>query len=228
MKQILIIEDESDILELIQFNLENAGYRCHGSLHGDRGLTWARNHRPDLIILDIMLPGINGLDICRLLKGDHNTDGIPILMVTARGEEADIIRGLEIGADDYMTKPFSPRVLVARVEALLRRSRRYEDSPDVLVIEGITIDKSKHIVSIDGQRIDLTKSEFRILSLLASHPGWVYTRNQIIEYVHGDHYPVTDRSVDFQIVGLRKKIKDKGEFIQTVRGVGYKFKHEKF
>ncbi len=228
MKQILIIEDEPDILELIRFNLEAAGYDCHGSLRGDQGLTYARETRPDLIILDIMLPGINGLDICRLLKAEAKTAAIPILMVTAKGEESDIIQGLELGADDYMTKPFSPRVLVARVEALLRRNRSGSETTDVLVIEGITIDRTKHSVTIDGVPIDLTKSEFRILSLLASHPGWVYTRNQIIEYVHGEQYPVTDRSVDFQIVGLRKKIGNKGALIQTVRGVGYKFKHDKF
>lgn len=228
MKNILIIEDEEDILELIQYNLESAGFAAEGVTRGDKGLAKARTNHPDLIVLDLMLPGFNGLDICRILKSDSGTEDIPIIMVTAKGEESDIVKGLETGADDYITKPFSPKVLVARVKALMRRRRSDIIEKDSINIEGMYIHLKKRTVHIDGILVDLTFSEFQILTLLAAHPGWVYTRNQIIEHVHGDNYPVTDRSVDFQIVGLRKKILDKGELIQTVRGVGYKFKHEKF
>ncbi len=228
MKNILIIEDEEDILELMSYNLSTAGFAVDGSTHGEKGLAKARTSHPDLLILDIMLPGINGVDICRILKSDSSTEDIPIIMVTAKGEESDIVKGLETGADDYITKPFSPKVLVARVKALMRRRRSDAMDDDIINIEGIHIHLKKRTVQIDGIEVDLTYSEFQILTLLASHPGWVYTRNQIIKHVHGDFYPVTDRSVDVQIVGLRKKILNKGELIQTVRGVGYKFKHEKF
>ena len=228
MKNILIIEDEEDILELIQYNLESAGFSAEGVTRGDKGLAKARANHPDLIVLDLMLPGFNGLDICRILKSDSGTEDIPIIMVTAKGEESDIVKGLETGADDYITKPFSPKVLVARVKALMRRRRNDTIEKESINIEGMVIHLKKRTVHVDGILVDLTFSEFQILTLLATHPGWVYTRNQIIEHVHGDNYPVTDRSVDFQIVGLRKKILDKGELIQTVRGVGYKFKHEKF
>jgi len=226
-KNILIIEDEEDILELIQYNLENAGFTVTGATHGRKGLAAAQAHHPNLIVLDLMLPGINGLEICRLLKSDPKTENIPIIMVTAKGEEKDIVKGLEIGADDYLSKPFSPKVLVARVHALIRRGRNALEE-DSITLEGINIHMKKRAVTINETLIDLTFSEFQILSLLAAHPGWVYTRNQIIEHIHGDHYPVTDRSVDFQIVGLRKKMLTKGNLVQTVRGVGYKFKHEKF
>ncbi len=228
MNKILIVEDEEDILELIGYNLKRSGFETTGYTQGDQGLKAARTLNPDLIILDLMLPGIHGLDICRILKSDTDTSHIPIVMVTARGEESDIVKGLEIGADDYITKPFSPKILVARVQALLRRSRTDQPDGDVITIDGIDIFLKKRTVLINGVAADLTFSEFQILALLATHPGWVYTRNQIIHHIHGDHYPVTDRSVDFQIVGLRKKMADKGECIQTVRGVGYKFKHEKF
>ena len=228
MKNILIIEDEEDILELIQYNLENAGYAVTGETHGRKGLVAVQTNPPNIIILDIMLPGLNGLEICRRLKSDSSTSAIPIIMVSARGEESDIIKGLDLGADDYITKPFSPRILVARVNALFRRNRHDAINEDIIQIEGITIHFQQRTVQIDGTFTDLTFSEFQILSLLASHPGWVYTRNQIIKHIHGDNYPVTDRSIDFQIVGLRKKMLTKGNLVQTVRGVGYKFKHEKF
>ncbi|NQV36448.1 MAG: response regulator transcription factor [Candidatus Marinimicrobia bacterium] len=228
MKNILIIEDEEDILELLQYNLENAGYAVKGVTHGGKGLVAAQANPPNIIILDIMLPGLNGLEICRRLKSDSSTSAIPIIMVSARGEESDIIKGLDLGADDYITKPFSPKILVARVNALFRRNRHDAINEDIIQIEGITIHFQQRTIQIDGTFTDLTFSEFQILSLLASHPGWVYTRNQIIKHIHGDNYPVTDRSIDFQIVGLRKKMLTKGNLVQTVRGVGYKFKHEKF
>ena len=222
-KQILIIEDEPDIQELLSFNLDNNGYKVYTASNGEKGLEVARKEHPDLILLDLMLPGINGLDVCRIIKSDQDTSGISIIMLTALGQEEDIIKGLETGADDYVTKPFSLQVLEARIKSVLRRVPENIKNTNTIKIHDIKIKPRTREVKINGETPELTFTEFQILHLLASHPGWVFTRYQIIDKIRGDNYPVTDRSVDFQIVGLRKKMGDKGNLIQTVRGVGYRF-----
>ena len=225
-KNILIVEDDPDIKELITFNLSNQGHQVFEANNGEIGIEKARKKVPDLILLDLMLPGIQGLDVCRIIKADQETKDIPIIMVTAMGQEEDIVKGLETGADDYITKPFSIKVLLARVSAVLRRSfEEYDqDSDKSLLINSISIKPRLREVRVKDKVIDnLTFSEFQILYLLAGHPGWVFTRYQIIDKIRGDNYPVTDRSVDFQIVGLRKKLGGAGKLIRTVRGVGYRF-----
>ena len=224
-KNILVVEDDLDIRELISFNLANEGHQVFEANDGEVGIDKARNNNPDLILLDLMLPGIQGLDVCRIIKSDQETKEIPIIMVTALGQEEDIVKGLETGADDYITKPFSIKVLIARVNAVLKRSIEVgENKSKDILINGINIKTRSREVWVNKNLInDLTFSEFQILYLLAGHPGWVFTRYQIIDKIRGDNYPVTDRSVDFQIVGLRKKLGDAGKLIKTVRGVGYRF-----
>jgi len=224
-ESILVIEDEEDILELISVNLQRSGYRVSASMTGEDGLNSARKDVPDLIILDLMLPGIEGLDVCRLLKSEEHTQVIPIIMLTARGEEADIVAGLEVGAHDYITKPFSTRVLTARVRAILRRKTvGVKDDVDSLRIHDLVINPGRHEVLADGKSVVLTPTEFQILHYIARRPGWVFTRNQIIEGIREDNTIVTDRSVDVQIAGLRKKLGKLGNYIETVRGIGYRFK----
>ena len=221
---ILIIEDEPDISELIEYSLTQSGYSIIVSDNGEKGIEVTRKHSPDLILLDLMLPGINGIDVCRILKNDKDTSDVSIIMLTALGQEEDIIKGLETGADDYVTKPFSFPVLEARIQSVLRRGIKDNLENDNIHNSGIAISSRKREVHIDGKKIEgLTFTEFQILHLLASHPGWVFTRYQIIDKIRGDNYPVTDRSVDFQIVGLRKKMGKKGKLINTIRGVGYRF-----
>ncbi len=223
--QILVVEDESDIVELLKFNLEREGYRVESALTGELGLTMARKLLPDLILLDIMLPERGGMDVCRELKADKYTRAIPVIMMTARSEEADIVSGLEVGADDYITKPFSPRVLVARVRAALRRQEVNAEEGDAFIKAGdITIDAGRHEVKAAGIRIDLTPTEFQLLTVLARRPGWVFSRNQLMDEVRGGEVITTDRAVDVQVVGLRKKLGDYGTYIETVRGVGYKYR----
>ena len=224
-KNILVVEDDLDIRELISFNLQNEGHQVFEAKDGEAGIDKAREKLPDLILLDLMLPGIQGLDVCRIIKSDQETKEIPIIMVTALGQEEDIVKGLETGAGDYITKPFSIKVLIARVNAVLKRSIEVgEDKSKDILINGINIKTRSREVWVNKNPInDLTFSEFQILYLLAGHPGWVFTRYQIIDKIRGDNYPVTDRSVDFQIVGLRKKLGDAGKLIKTVRGVGYRF-----
>ena len=224
-KNILVVEDDLDIRELISFNLQIEGHQVFEAKDGEAGIDKAREKLPDLILLDLMLPGIQGLDVCRVIKSDQETKETPIIMVTALGQEEDIVKGLETGADDYITKPFSIKVLIARVNAVLKRSIEVgEDKSKDILINGINIKTRSREVRVNENLInDLTFSEFQILYLLAGHPGWVFTRYQIIDKIRGDNYPVTDRSVDFQIVGLRKKLGDAGKLIKTVRGVGYRF-----
>ncbi|MDX9755307.1 MAG: response regulator transcription factor [bacterium] len=224
-EHLLIIDDEEDLLDLVQYNLRKNGYSTSCVTTGEDALRRIDAIAPDLILLDLMLPGMDGLEICKQLKANPKTKAIPIIMLTAKGEEADIVTGLELGADDYVTKPFSPRILLARVRALLRRNQvETEEGYDVISIHGLVVHGGRHEVLADGQPVDLTFTEFKVLQLLAKRPGWVFTRNQIIDAVRGDDYPVTDRSVDVQIVGLRKKLGPYGELIETVRGVGYRFK----
>jgi len=224
-EQILIVEDEEDIIEFITYNLSKEGYRVQGVTSGEKSLEFVRSNSPDLILLDLMLPGVDGLDVCKTLKNDPNTAHIPIIMLTAKGEEADIVTGLEMGADDYIVKPFSLRVLSARIKAALRRkSKSPVEETDVIKIKGLIIHPGRHEVTVEGKVIDLTLSEFRLLHFLASRPGWVFTRDQIINKIRGDDYAVTERSIDVQVVGLRKKLGAYGKLIGTVRGVGYRFK----
>lgn len=225
-EKILIIEDEKDILELIAFNLECTGYNVFKALNGEDGVIIAQKELPDLILLDLMMPGIDGFDVCRILKQEKKTRSIPIIMLTARGEDTDIVSGLELGAEDYVTKPFSPKILIARIRTVLRRSKDIKDIGETISVAGITMDVSKHNVMIGDDDIDLSTTEFDILKVLMSSPGWVFSRNQIIDAVKGSNYPVTQRSVDVQILGLRKKMGEKGQIIETVRGVGYRLKED--
>jgi two-component system alkaline phosphatase synthesis response regulator PhoP len=224
-EKILIVDDEEDILELLKYNLSREGYKVSCAASGEETLRAVRSGIPDLIVLDLMLPGMDGLDVARQLKNDLKTRDIPIVMLTAKGEEADIVTGLELGADDYITKPFSPRVLVARVKAVLRRkAKEPSDQKSVLHIHDVEIHPGHREVSVNGEPVQLTFTEFGILNFLARRPGWVFTRSQIVDEVRGDDYFVTDRSVDVQIVGLRKKLGSAAKHIETVRGVGYRFK----
>ncbi len=224
--QILIIEDEEDIRELVRYNLERENFGVSESESGEAGLKAVSQKKPDLILLDLMLPGKDGLQICRELKKNEAVRDIPVVMMTAKGEESDIVTGLELGAEDYIVKPFSPKVLVARVKAVLRRKAAIPapDAEDVLRICDIVIHPGRHEVTVGGKLADLTASEFGILHFLARRPGWVFTRYQIVDAVHGADYPVTERSVDVQVVGLRKKLKKSGDCIETVRGIGYRFR----
>ncbi len=224
-EHILIIEDEADIQELIQFNLEKEGYRITATLTGEEGVAQVKASSPDLILLDLMLPGIDGFEVCRRLKSDTETKKIPIVMLTAKGEDTDIVSGLELGADDYITKPFQPRVLIARIRSVLRRTHQdFSEDVSLMSIHNIILDTSRFKVTVEGEPVDLTATEFYILKLLMRRPGWVFTRGQIIDAVKGTDYPVTDRSVDVQITGLRKKLQSAGSYIETVRGIGYRLK----
>ena len=226
---ILVVEDELSIFELIRFNLEKEGFSVSGVHRGDEALKETRRLHPDLIILDLMLPGISGIDVCKKLRMEDETREIPVLMVTAKNDETDIILGLELGADDYLTKPFSPRVLIARVRALLRRrgsaeQQKVQTGP--ILIHGIYIDPQRHRVENLGETVSFSLTEYQILEFLARNPGWVYSRSQIISNIKGDDYPVTERSVDVQILNIRKKLGNTGNCIETVRGIGYRMQDE--
>ncbi len=223
--KILVIEDDEDIQELLRYNLSRDGYSASIAASGEDGISMLRSTPPDLILLDLMLPGIGGLDVCRIVKNDTNTQTIPIIMITAKGDESDIVAGLELGADDYITKPFSVKVVIARIRSLLRRITVNQDhDTSVIKSHGIEIIPEQREVLLDGHSVDLTFSEFAILQLFFRRPGWVFTRYQIVDAVHGEDHPVSDRSVDVQIVGLRKKLGNYGNKIETIRGVGYRFK----
>ncbi|MBN2474933.1 MAG: response regulator [Pirellulales bacterium] len=225
-ENILVVEDEEEIQELVRYNLEKEGYGVVCVESGEEALRLAVQESPNLILLDLMLPGIDGLEVCRRLKRDAATGAIRIVMLTAKGEEADIVTGLEMGADDYITKPFSPRVLIARIRAVLRRmpGSTEEDEATAIRIHNLVIHPGRHEVLVDGQPVELTATEFRVLHVLVRRPGWVFTRYQIAGAVHGGDNVVTDRSVDVQIVGLRKRLGSAGRYIETVRSVGYRFK----
>lgn len=223
-KHILVVDDEEDILELLTYNLVREGFQVTGALTGEEALKKIRSVSFDLIVLDLMLPGIDGLTVVKTLKNDHKTRNIPVLILTAKGEEADVVTGLELGADDYITKPFSPRILVARIRAVQRRkAEKPVDNYDVIKIHELEIDPGRRSVLAGEKSVDLTFTEFEILLTMVRKPGWVFTRYKIVDAVRGDLYPVTDRSVDVQIVGLRRKLGYFGKYIETVRGVGYRF-----
>jgi two-component system alkaline phosphatase synthesis response regulator PhoP len=228
---VLVVEDEADIRELVSYNLTKAGYQVTGVVTGEEALAAVEADPPDLVVLDLMLPGMDGLTVCQRLKRDPKSDSIPIVMLTAKGEESDIVRGLNLGADDYITKPFSPRVMIARVQAVFRRAsagvgERADREPAgrTITVRNLAIRPRRHEVLVDGKPIELTATEFRVLVLLAGSPGWVFTRKQILDGVHGENHAITERAVDVQIVGLRKKLGRVGRYIETVRGVGYRFK----
>jgi two-component system phosphate regulon response regulator PhoB len=224
-KPILVVEDEEDIRELVRYNLKRAGYDCVCVESGAEALDAFRKEPPALVLLDLMLPGIDGFEVCATLKNDPRTARTPIVMLTARGSDRDIVRGLELGADDYVTKPFSPKVLMARVGAVLRRQTSGEEGESAPIRLGeLVLRPDQREVSLDGLSVELTRSEFDLLALLARRPGRVFTRAQVVDTLHGPGYPVTDRSVDVHVVSLRKKLGAHGDRIETVRGVGYRFR----
>jgi two-component system, OmpR family, alkaline phosphatase synthesis response regulator PhoP len=222
---ILVVEDEQDIQELVRYNLTKEGYRVQIVGSGEEALRAVRCESPGLVLLDLMLPGVDGLEVVRQLKSDPATRALPIIILTAKGEEADVVSGLEIGADDYVPKPFSPRVLIARIRAVLRRAVQEPVDDDGPVSVGdLAIHPGRHEVLLGGEPIQLTPTEFRLLYILASRPGWVFTRYQIADAIHEGDGPVTDRSIDVQVVGLRRKLGAAAARIETVRGVGYRFR----
>lgn len=224
-EKILIVEDDEDIVELVRYNLVKDGFRPIGVTRGEDAIKRLQTETFDLILLDLMLPGIDGLEVCRRIKENEKLRSIPIIMITAKGEESDIVAGLELGADDYIVKPFSPKVVIARVRSVLRRRHPDQRGADEPVKVGdFVIHPGRREVTVRGRRIELTNLEFMVLHFLAKKPGWVFSRYQIVEGVRGDNYPVTDRSVDVLIVGLRKKLAEDGNCIETVRGAGYRFK----
>jgi len=230
-KTIFVVEDEPDILDLITGHLEKSGFAAMGFEGAGPMLSMLKKRLPDAIILDLMLPDYDGLEVCKNLKKNETYSHIPIIMVTAKTEEVDVVLGLELGADDYITKPFSPKELVARVKAVLRRSQRVQypspPSPALLEISDlITIDPAKHEVLVKGQKVHLTVTEFLILRLLAEKPGWVFSRKKILDALWKDEKDVFDRTVDVHIKNLRDKLGPVGKLIKNIRGVGYKLEIE--
>jgi two-component system, OmpR family, alkaline phosphatase synthesis response regulator PhoP len=232
-QSVLVVEDEEDIRELVSYNLLKEGYQVAGVASGEDALAAVASKPPDLILLDLMLPGLDGLSVCRKLKAAPETHSLPIIMLTARGEEPDIVAGLNMGADDYVTKPFSPKVLLARVQAVLRRiasepsladEEAEDESDEIIKLHDLMIHLGRHEVFVEGKLVDLTATEFKLLHFMMQRPGWVFTRQQILDGVHGDNYAITERAVDVQVVGLRRKLGSAGCYLETVRGVGYRFK----
>lgn len=225
--RVVVIEDEADILQLIEYNLRRDGIECHGSLTGEEGLSLIFKVLPDLILLDLMLPDISGLSICEQLRRDPRTAHTPIIIVSARGEEADVVQGLEKGADDYIAKPFGPKILLARARAVVRRKERTPETQGQVIRRGeLSIIPEKNEVYVGNTRVRLTFTEYQLLLLLARKPGWVFTRYQIVDSVRGENCAVTDRAVDVQVVGLRRKLGECGNYIETVRGIGYRFRED--
>jgi len=224
---IYVVDDEEDILDLVEYNLVKERFLVERFTTGEKVLDEIKYEKPDLLLLDLMLPGIDGLEVCKILKKDADLSNIPIIMLTAKGEESDIVTGLELGADDYIAKPFSPKVLIARVRAVLRRKDVTREKPleaEIIKIHELVIHPGRHELKVNDKLIDLTYTEFSLLYFLSQRPGWVFTRYQIVDALRGEDYPVTERAVDVQIVGLRKKLGKAGRYIETVRGVGYRFK----
>jgi two-component system, OmpR family, alkaline phosphatase synthesis response regulator PhoP len=223
-KKILIIEDEEDIAEILQFNLENESYDVSVVHSGEKGLEHIIKYKPDLVLLDLMLPGLSGLDVCKNVRRNNALLNVKIIILTAKGEEIDIVTGLELGADDYVTKPFSLRVLISRIKNVLQRRTAAPVDSDEISFDDFRIVHNKREVYAGDKLVKLTSSEFKTLAFLAKHPGWIYTRYQITDAVHGDGYPSTDRAIDVMIVSLRKKLGTHSHLVETVRGVGYRFK----
>ncbi len=225
-EKIVVIEDETDILEVIAYNLKREGYDVVTSTSGEDGWDKIEKTKPNLVVLDLMLPEVDGIELCKKLKSDPMTQSIPVIMVTAKGEESDVVLGLGVGADDYVTKPFSPRELTARVKAVLRRSKTKgeTDRRERVAFDGVVIDPQRHEVKVDGESVALTATEFRLLHFLASHPGRVFTRDHLLTGVIGEDAIVIDRNIDVHVRAIRKKLGGRREFIETIRGVGYRFK----
>ncbi len=222
-RKILIIEDDKDIVEMLEYNLQEEGYETVSALNGETGIALAGKEKPDLIILDIMLPIMDGFEVCRALKNDNTVAHIPIIILSAKSQETDKVVGLELGADDYVTKPFSPRELIARTRAILRRGR--EEHADNIIQRGqIIIDKTRHKVNVGKKEISLTLTEFKLLEFMARRPGAVYSRAQILDSVAGQDTIVCDRTVDAHIKSLRHKLGSAKDYIETIRGAGYRFK----
>ena len=227
MKQatILIIEDDGDIVELLQYNLSKEGFRVRVARDGDAGMVEARRYRPDLILLDLMLPGIDGLELCRRMKRDEELSTIPIVMVTAKSEESDVVTGLEMGADDYLAKPFSPRELLARVRAVLRRGQSSKEHEIArLDFGGVVLDRPRHEITVDGEIVEFTRAEFRLLWALGTSPGRVFARDELVEFITGGEAHISDRNVDVHVSAIRKKLEPHSDLVKTVRGVGYKIR----
>lgn len=229
MPDVLIVEDEPEIAELIEFHLEREGMTTHVVHSGRVALDWTSSAVPDLVILDLMLPDLDGFEICRRLKANPDTKNVPVIMVTAKSDDTDVVTGIELGADDYVVKPFSPKILIARIKNALRRSQVGQPPPPVrnarlqLVDGRLVIDVERHMVQIDGTTIDLTLTEFGLLRHLASKPGVVRSRDQIISAVHGRSTILSSRTVDVHVTAIRRKLGELGNLIETVRGVGYRF-----
>ena len=228
---VLVVEDEVAIQQLVSYNLIKAGFHVICADTGEEALEFLLREDIDCMLLDLMLPGMSGIQVCQSVreKTKHGGVEVPIIMLTAKGEEEDIITGLECGADDYITKPFSPKVLIARIKAVVRRKVRKSQKTDgeeksVIVVDDLEIDKGRHEVKLRNEKLQLTMTEFGILELLARKPGWVFTRQQIIDSVRGYDFLITPRAIDVQIFGLRKKMGDSGELIETVRGIGYRYR----
>jgi DNA-binding response OmpR family regulator len=222
--RILVVEDEPDILEVIQYNLEREGFKVIACRDGEQGLSHMRTDAPDLVVLDLMLPGIDGVEMCRRAKADPVTRGIPVIMVTARSEEADVVLGLGIGADDYVVKPFSPRELLARIQVVLRRGPLKDEGAGERVLRGpLGIDLGRHEARLHGELLDLTPTEMRLLHFLASHPGRVFPRAHLLSRVIAEDALVTERNIDVHVRSLRQKLGARADLIETVRGVGYRF-----
>ncbi len=223
---VLVIDDEKDLIELVRYNLEKEGFLVISALDGEAGLAMVVQQMPDVILVDLMLPGIDGLDVCARLRGSERTAGIPVIMLTAKATESDRVVGLEMGADDYVTKPFSPRELAARVKAVLRRASPTKPPSEILRRGGLTIDLARHAVTCDEKPVTLTATEFRLLQFLASRPGRVFSRSEIIDGALGRDVAVLDRTVDVHVMSLRRKLGECGDWIETIRGFGYKFCEE--
>jgi len=227
-QSILVVDDEEDIRELLSYNLQREGFDVQTAVDGETAVELVNKEPPDLVVLDLMLPGIDGYDVCYKLKSNPDLNHVPIIMLTAKGEESDEVIGFGIGADDYVTKPFSPKVLVARINAVLRRRAEPEEpEPDeepVIARGGLSINPNRHEVLLEGKEIRLTPIEFKVLYFLSKTPGRVYTRKRIIDKAQGEDVYITERTVDVHVVALRRKLGDQAHLIETVRGVGYKFK----
>ena len=225
--KVVVIEDEPDILELIEYNLRREGFEVATATSGRSGLSVIGREQPDIVLLDLLLPGLDGLDVCRRLRAVDSTRDLPVIMVTARGEESDVVLGLGVGADDYIHKPFSPRELIARIRAVLRRGGVRERDPERKIVRGpLAIDPVKHRIDVEGRRLEFTPTEFRLLHFLASYPGRVFTRGQLVDRAIGDRAVVIDRNIDVHIRAVRKKLGPHRDLIETVRGIGYRFRED--
>ncbi|NRA89665.1 MAG: response regulator transcription factor [Simkaniaceae bacterium] len=225
-KRILLIEDEEDIAALIKLQADLSGYKLHVEVDGINGYRAVEREKPDLVIVDVMLPGQNGFDVCRKIKNNSELKNIPVIILSAKGEELDMILGLELGADDYVSKPFSPKVLFSRIKAVLRRGKEPEKASKLLSFGDFTLDVSRYLLKKNGEPVTITLSEFGILKRLLMQQGKVLTRNQLLNDVHNDDVFIVDRNIDVHIAALRKKLGPNFNWIETVRGVGYRLREK--